>query len=75
MPKFTLNASVTVSARTIVEANTFEEAIEEAASRDVILSPYGPDRDGYDPSEVWAIEEADGMPGEIKEVETECPSD
>jgi hypothetical protein len=62
MPKYTLNCVVTVSAYTIVEADTLEDAIEQAGERTVEL---GFDGSGNDPENVWCIEEADGIPEDI----------
>lgn len=62
MPLFKLNAHVTVSAYTEVEAETLEQAIEEARSRSVEI---GDERSGYSPSEHWLVTEADGEPMEI----------
>jgi len=64
MPKFKLSALVGVSAFTVVEAETLEEAIEEAESRDVRLQ-LGPGDRGR--NESWIIDEADGMPMDISE--------
>lgn len=59
MPIFNLSCSVTVSAYTEVEADTLEEAIEEAEGRDVAI---GRLHTGNEPNEVWIIEDADGSP-------------
>ena len=60
---YRLNAIVTVSAYTEVEADTLEEAIEEAELRPVELGFNGC---GYTPDEVWLIKDADGVPYKIK---------
>ena len=57
MAKFNLSAAVTVSAFTVVEAETLEEAIEIAEGREVCLHFNG---SGTDPREVWCVEDADG---------------
>lgn len=62
MPLFKLNAHVTVSAYTEVEAETLEQAIEEARSRSVEIVD---ERSGYLPSEHWLVMDADGEPMEI----------
>lgn len=59
MAKFRLYASVTVSARTTVEADTLEAAIEVAKGRNVEIA--GPNS-GYSAFDEWIIEEADGEP-------------
>ena len=64
MPTFNLSCQITVSAYTTVEASTLEEAIAEAGSRSAELHFIG---SGTDPSEVWCVEEADGMPEGITE--------
>lgn len=66
MPNFTLVSSVTVSASTVVEADSLDEAIEIAKDRSVELST------GYDPAfhqqmECWVIDEADGEALDIRE--------
>lgn len=59
---YKLGASVTVSAYTEVEAESLEEAIEIAETREVEI---GTKRSGVDHEEVWAITEADGEPQDI----------
>jgi hypothetical protein len=59
---FKLNCHVTVSAFTEVQAETLEEAIKIANSRDVVLG--GPGSGTY-PDESWVIEYADGEPTNI----------
>jgi hypothetical protein len=60
---FRFSAAVTVSAYTEVEADTQEEALEEAEGRDVVI---GGLHTGADPGETWVIEEADGIPQNIR---------
>lgn len=62
MKRFTLSALVGVSAYTIVEAETAQEAIKIARMRSVVL---GGERHGNDPEESWIVEEADGDATEI----------
>jgi len=64
MNEFKLCALVGVSAFTVVEAETLEEAIEEAESRAVRLQR-GPGDRGY--NESWIIDEADGITTDISE--------
>ncbi len=63
MTIFKLSAIVTVSAYTEVEANSLEEALEEAEGRDVVFGGMWSD---VDSAEVWVIEEPDGIPQGIK---------
>jgi hypothetical protein len=60
--KFNLSCAVTVSAYTIVEAETLAEAIVIAERRDVLI---GGNNSGTSPEESWIIEEADGAPQNI----------
>jgi hypothetical protein len=64
MATFRLGCQVTVSATTIVEAETLAEAIEIAKMRQVVISTghnaYGADDD-------WVIEDADGSPVDIRQ--------
>lgn len=60
--RFNLEAMVPVSAYTIVEASSLEEAIRIAEDRDVVIFN---GRCGEDAKEVWIIEEADGSPEDI----------
>lgn len=57
MPKFTLTGTITISAYTEVEAETLEEAINEAKNRgnaQII-------KDGsYNPEGEWIVDELDG---------------
>ncbi len=62
MPKFQLTCDVTVSAFTIVEADTLQEAIEIAEDRTPVIGGIGT---GEDSDENWVIEEADGLPKNI----------
>jgi len=62
MGLFKLVGNVTVSVHTTVEADTLEEAIEDANNREV-ESAY---LNGI-PSEVWINDELDGMVLEIRE--------
>lgn len=62
MRLFRLTAHITVSAATVVEAETLEEAIEIAKDRDAELEFLG---SNTDETEVWAISDADGTPENI----------
>jgi hypothetical protein len=62
MAKFNLTCEVTVSAFTIVEADTVEPAIAIAEDRAPVIGGIGT---GEDPAESWIIEKADGMPKNI----------
>ena len=66
MPVFKLGCAVTVSAYTEVEADTLEEAIEEAEGRDVGL---GGVTSGIDPAEMWSIDDADGAPQDVHAID------
>ena len=57
MPTFKFSAFVTVSAYTEVEADTLEEAMEEAEGREVVI---GGLHSGTQAAESWIIDEADG---------------
>ena len=62
--KFTLYATVTVSAYTIVEADSEEEAIAKVI--DEGMSPViGGMNSGEDPEESWIVDDADGEPENI----------
>ena len=63
MPIFKFSAKVTVSAYTEVEANTAEEALAEAETRQVVI---GGLNSGNDPDESWIIDDADGEPEDIR---------
>jgi hypothetical protein len=58
--KYTLSATVTVSAFTVVEADSEAEAIAIARTRGVTID------DRSDGEEEWAVTEADGEPHDIK---------
>lgn len=62
MATYKLGAEVTVSAYTIVEAETLEEAIEIAKGREAAI---GLLHTTNDPNEQWIIEDADGGPQNI----------
>lgn len=62
--KFKLGASVTLSAYTEVDADSLEEAIEEAKGREVVI---GGLHSGARAGESWIIEDADGEAVEIHE--------
>jgi hypothetical protein len=62
MPIYKLSCHVTVSAYTTVEADSLEDAIEEASGRSVELHFNG---SGTDPNDVWCVEEADGDPENV----------
>jgi hypothetical protein len=64
MPTFRLTADVTVSATTVVEADTLEEAIAIAEDRAAAIGGIGT---GEDETENWIIEEADGLPKNIRQ--------
>lgn len=64
MAIFKLSAEVTVSAYTIVEAETLDEAIQIARNREAAI---GLLHTTNDPNEQWIIEEADGGPQNIHE--------
>lgn len=58
--KFILDAKVTISTTTILEAATLEEAIAIANKRDVVFwSP------GESSNESWVCDEVDGVPFDI----------
>jgi hypothetical protein len=57
MPKFHLADHITVSAYTVVEAETIEDAIKTAEGRLAVIGGPG---SGYEDDEHWIIEEADG---------------
>lgn len=62
MAKFHLSCMVTVSAYTVVTADSIDEAIREAAERQAVIGGSG---SGADETESWVIEEADGSPRDI----------
>lgn len=61
--KFRLSCEVTVSAITVVEADSLDEAIAAAEERQVVLTFTG---SGADEGEEWLVEEADGTPTNIR---------
>ena len=61
MATFELSCTVGVSAFTVVEADTVEEAIEIAKSRPVVIWSRGESKE-----EAWVIDDADGEPTEIR---------
>lgn len=61
MPKFHLNGYVTVSASTVVEADTLEEAIKKSENLSVMHSSQA---HGVE-EEVWVVEDMDGSAQEI----------
>jgi hypothetical protein len=62
--KYHLSASVTVSAYTIVEAESLEKAIEISRDREVAI---GLLHTSNDPHYQWIIEDADGQAQDIHE--------
>lgn len=60
MPWFRVHGEVTVSAYTLVKADTNQEACRIARDRDVILCPNGPEREGHSATESVIIEAGDG---------------
>jgi len=67
MPTFKLNAHITVSAYTEVDADTLEEAIGISRDREIVLCPDAPSQHQNSPEEFWIVQEADGSPQEITE--------
>ncbi len=63
MPTYKFAAEVTVSAYTIVEADTLEDAIEQAEERDAVI---GGLHSGEQAEESWIIETADGSATNIR---------
>lgn len=63
MASYYLSAQVTVSAVTRVEADSVEEAMGIAESRDVVLGGIG---SGAEADEQWIVEDADGTPENIE---------
>jgi len=63
MTFYRLSAVVGVSAFTIVEADTEEEAIEIAEGRPAVI---GGINSGESEDESWIVDEADGQPTDIK---------
>ena len=64
MKKYQLSAEVTVSAQTVVRAESLKDAIAEASGRLVVLG--GP-HSGEDEEEKWIIEDADGSAQNVHE--------
>jgi len=62
MKKYTLSSEITVSAYTIVEANSLQEAIEIGESREAVL---GGINSGACENESWIVDDADGAPMNI----------
>lgn len=62
MASFKFGCVVTVSAFTVVEADTLEEAEEIAKARDAAIGGNG---SGIDETEYFIIEDCDGSPREI----------
>ena len=62
MSTFTLACHITISALTEVEADTLEEALEIASSRDVAY-----DQSGSDVEDYWIVSDFDGEPHNITE--------
>lgn len=65
MATYTLGAVVGVSAYTVVEADSLEEAIKEAKDREPVIGGNG---SGTDENEQWIIDDADGTPSDIHEI-------
>ncbi len=63
MPKFNLGAVVTVSAYTVVDADSLEEAIEIAQGRQPVI---GGINSSESPDESWIVDEADGDAKDIQ---------
>lgn len=60
--KFKFNALLTISITTIVEANSYEEALEIVKRRQDVEY-----HQGYnEPEEVWVVDEFDGIPYKIE---------
>ena len=64
MKTFNLSAVVTISIYTKVEAETLEEAIEEAEGREIEKRQWDAD---YAEKEFWLADDYDGEPTGIKE--------
>jgi hypothetical protein len=64
MPRYRVFGQVTVSCYTDVTADDPAEALRAANGRsDVVLASSGDaSREGWDPTEVWVVEDADGQP-------------
>jgi len=68
MKKWKLSAAVTVSAYTVIEAETLEEAIDISGGREVVHGGRG---SGANCKEEWVVEEPDGEPFDITGEEEE----
>lgn len=64
MKEYRLKSKITISAYTVVEADTLEEAIEIAKSRDTIDYI---NTSRYNTKDTWISEEVDGEPFDIQE--------
>ncbi len=64
MAEFLFHAEVTVSAFTVVEADSLEEATRIAKDRDDVV--LGGIQSGAEETEQWVIEDADGFPNNIR---------
>lgn len=64
MAEYELSAVVGVTAYTIVEADSLDEAIEIAGHRSAVIGGTGT---GSDDREQWIIDDADGEPTDIHE--------
>ena len=60
--RYRVTAPITISATTVVFADSEEEAIDEALGRDVQSLCYG--CSSQDPEEEWTIDDIDGEPDE-----------
>lgn len=71
MPVYKVSGMITVSAWTLVEADTPEEARRMATEREGALAPYGWSTPNIDPTESAVLEYGDGafVPGDVKEAE------
>lgn len=58
--KFRLDAKVTVSASTVIEAESLNQAMEMAKNRSVVFW-----QPGEDYAESWVCDDADGAPFDI----------
>ena len=58
--QYSLSAQITVTAYTVVEADTPEEAVLAAENRDCCFDGFG-----YPDNEYWIVEEIDGIPQNI----------
>lgn len=58
MPKYRFTGTVTISVVTEVEADTYEEALEEAEGRETEI---GPPPTPHTEEEAWTTDELDGV--------------